>query len=460
MPIIDIFSYVALAYLAIATVDKFYNKRPSWQDSIYMLVLLGIAGTVFIFTKDMTIAIVKNNVANFIFSNQTGYTAHLMYCLLIVATTGIAWHGLLKYIVKPSSRGSEFVLAIASAMIGLSYLSSALNGLATKYNISNTDHFLYFCVALIIILSAIALYFFRKEIQEVVAIVLGGTIVYGVYVYAYFQYTGINLLDNARTAGHAGGGAFITALLAVLYAVVWYRKKAWYERKSYKIMAFFAMIAMLWSTYLSLAYIGGAIDKYEWEATQTENLAMQALDERQAKKLAIIAINGYTRDQALAVIKNPRSSDKEVANALQSIEKRQELQSKRVATKATPKSTINEERVKQGFSWIRKGVVWIWNNRFWNNNPQQKKGNQKKIAKTYTFTGIGYTGGVDGKGGVKTIKNFVHVQPGQKVQISSNAEVWDRGIYKKITSINNRSRKHAFFWMRAPHGEKIVVTIR
>lgn len=82
-----------------------------------------------------------------------------------------------------------------------------------------------------------------------------------------------------------------------------------------------------------------------------------------------------------------------------------------------------------------------------------------KPAKTYTFIGQGNTGGIDGKGGIRTIKNFVQVKPGQKVVVSNNTEIYDHGVYKRMHSFINRAREHDYFWMRAKKGERITVIV-
>jgi len=82
-----------------------------------------------------------------------------------------------------------------------------------------------------------------------------------------------------------------------------------------------------------------------------------------------------------------------------------------------------------------------------------------KNTQTYSFTGIGYTGGMDGKGGIQTIKNFSDVQPGQKVTVSRNTQVYDLGNYKNLHEFTNKARENDYFWMRAPKGEEITITV-
>ncbi len=139
----------------------------------------------------------------------------------------------------------------------------------------------------------------------------------------------------------------------MLFSTIWrHNKKVWHERTSYKILSLAASLAMFYGLGMSGVYMIGAIDKYEWQATQAENVAIQEVDKRKAIKLTKKTVNGYTQSQAMAIIKDQTSSDQQTEAALQSIKQHRQLQANRVSEKKSVEGTINEEKFFSFFSTI------------------------------------------------------------------------------------------------------------
>ena len=87
------------------------------------------------------------------------------------------------------------------------------------------------------------------------------------------------------------------------------------------------------------------------------------------------------------------------------------------------------------------------------------KATKESVAKTktYTFTGIGDTGGLDGKGGIETLQGGNHVKYGQKVYVDGAQTSWDYK-YQSLSSFVNKGRGTGWIYMRADKGQKFTVT--
>ena len=100
---------------------------------------------------------------------------------------------------------------------------------------------------------------------------------------------------------------------------------------------------------------------------------------------------------------------------------------------------------------------------------RQRQARTKQPAKTWKtvfakeFVGVGFTGGVDGKGGIETAEFGKDIQIGDKIFVEKNnsTEVWDRGMWRKYHApIINRTGHNDYFGVRDKKNFKFKVIVK
>jgi hypothetical protein len=388
--------------------------------------------------------------------------------------TYFTWYLVDRDIIKPQPGNERFFLAIGLIAAALFSFYIFLSKLGVKSIVtSNDDLSIGFAIGMAG-LAGIIFIKFKDKIQNAIAIPVGGAITFVLFGLSYYNRYGIDLMTKIGQDGETGAtGLLVILAVAATYSTIWHVSKDWNKRLTYKILSSVMMLLTLNALWISFLYISGANTHYQKENTYALNNVNQARFDREMEISLNTPRAGLTHNEARAISRDPKNSGLEKleqvkrslelhAAAIKEIEDRRE----KLMSSDNNKDglQITKDFLTGGADAGISATEWLVGEfqKRWHSKEKKTTGsaNTKSAGRTFTFTGIGMSGGADGRGAIPVLLNGTDVRYGQWVKINGNAQTFHDGRYRDLEGFENKADVVDHIWMRARAGETFTVTVR
>ncbi len=486
MDLINLFIAYLLVFSLWVLGKRIIASQDDWKKQLLTIGVNVAMLIVFLTIRPSTTTFLRDMSDSLLMSYVNSPLTILYFCIGAVVVTYITWYFVDREIVKPAPGNERFWLAIGVVGTSLCTLYIFLKQVGVKEILSSYNDLLYgFCATILVIVSIIFAKY-KSQLQNAFAIPLGAVIVTLLSALTIWDYFGINILNKFFSDGEKllSGGAiakgeavFIAPLVfiavALIFSTIWHKSKEWNQRLTYRILSLAIWCLIGNACFISGMYMIGANDSQVKGAIHTKNRLAEGRFELEKKMSKAVPRNGLTYDEANTISLNTAKFDlKTLEKAGKSAEQHEaalmEISRKYEGLQVGMDTQKGKEFLK---SRKEKGSN-LWNSakgKFFGPDSSSDDieeprplgsftQSQSTPTKTLTFTGIGYTGGIDGKGGIGVLMNTKDVVFGQHVKVNG-AETYYGGKYQAISSFTNKAEDVDYIAMRAPQGVQFTISL-
>ncbi|MBA3047390.1 hypothetical protein KKC83_01795 [Patescibacteria group bacterium] len=442
-----ILSWMLLGIPLFIIADKLYLKQFSWEITLKTIATYGAAIFLFWTFLPWVTTKIQNIVTGT--SGGTNIYATITATIIIFMIFGLGWFVVNRWMFKPTkwwqSAGMWTATIIGATLAAVIYL---------KPGWENSTYLALFGIQAGIIISIVMIAYWKSQLQNKLAIPIVYLLVLSNGIYAWYIFTGINLVKCAKYSDMAGIGSFLifNACLVAL-SFIFDRGKIWHERWSYKILWSIMVLFLFTSLSYGSLQLFGAVNPHERNIKAALNVANQIIIEQQLTEMMKTPDKEINYAKALAIINNHETSlsDKQDAKYyLETIAKKAEG----IVAKSPSLNTPWNNPIVNGWKHSLRDY-------FLEDEDDDKSPGDNGEEKTWqTVFEQSYTG-QDNE--IKIAEAGKDVNFGDKIIITGiNFQLWEGGKWVEHSDYYERINKYTggrgnFFKAKAPKGETITV---